>query len=105
MQEEAAALGLSVQAGAATQAFLEETACEIMNAGEPQTMFSLRGLYNVVLTSHGYSAGYILKFRRSLLQRMIEPPSKAACYGGHQPLQWLELLSVKVATAALTCCM
>ncbi|BDA45482.1 probable thyroid adenoma-associated protein homolog [Coccomyxa sp. Obi] len=32
-QEEAAALGLSVQAGAATQAFLEETACEIMNAG------------------------------------------------------------------------
>ena len=38
-QEESAALGLSAQAGAATQAFLEETACEIMNAGEPQPWF------------------------------------------------------------------
>ena len=32
-QEQAAALGLSAQAGAATQAFLEDTAREIMNAG------------------------------------------------------------------------
>ena len=33
-QEQAATLGLSAQAVAATQAFLEDTAREIMNAGE-----------------------------------------------------------------------
>lgn len=43
-QEQAAALGLSAQAGVATQAFLEETACEIMNAGEPQPRFHYRAV-------------------------------------------------------------